>query len=264
MTTATISEALSFERISKSYKQPSGTLSVLSDCSFAVPDERFVSVLGPSGCGKSTLLSMAAGFTEPDTGRVVANGSTVSEPHSAHGVVFQQYAIFPWLTVRKNIEFGLTLRTRPTPRQERQEITDRYVELVGLKGFEDFYPKDLSGGMRQRVAIARAYAPNPRILLMDEPFAALDAQTRELMQELLAGIQQQERKTVMFITHGVEEAIFLSHRVVVLSSRPGQVREVIDIPMPLPRGPETRLSAEFVDLRRHLEHLLRHEPGGDA
>lgn len=230
---------------------------VLDGVSFTVRDGEFVSVLGPSGCGKSTLLTMAAGFAAPDSGEVVVDDKVVRGPDHDRGVVFQQYAIFPWLTVRKNIAFGLTLRAGKQPKAKINEIVDRYIALMGLQGFEDALPKTLSGGMRQRVAIARAYATNPSVLLMDEPFAALDAQTREFMQELLHTANQEEQRTAMFITHSVEEAIFLSHRIVVLSNRPTRVHEIIDVPVPMPRAATARTSPEFIELRRHLEEVMR-------
>ncbi|MGH3356685.1 MAG: ABC transporter ATP-binding protein [Nocardioidaceae bacterium] len=256
-TQADTANSIKFEQIGKHYRRARETLQVLQGCEFAVHPGEFVSVIGPSGCGKTTLLNMAAGFTEADEGQVLIDGEPVRGPHPSRGVVFQQYAIFPWLTVRKNIAFGLELRANRNLRARRDEVVDRYIDLMGLRGFEDSYPKELSGGMRQRVAIARAYATDPHVLLMDEPFAALDAQTREYMQELLHETQMTERRTVLFITHSVEEAIFLSHRVVVLSSRPARVREVVDIPIASPRTPDVRLSPEFVELRRHLEHMLR-------
>lgn len=214
-------------------------------------------MVGPSGCGKTTLLNMAAGFTEPDEGRVLIEGETVRGPSGGRGVVFQQYAVFPWLTVRKNIAFGLKLRAHRHKRNQADQIVDHYLSVMGLKGFEDSYPKDLSGGMRQRVAIARAYATDPSLMLMDEPFAALDAQTREQMQELLHEMQLGEQRTVLFVTHSVEEAIFLSHRIVVLSSRPSSVQEILDVDIEFPRTASVRFDQRFVDLRRHLEEILR-------
>ncbi|TDE09873.1 ABC transporter ATP-binding protein [Jiangella asiatica] len=253
----TASDRIVFDEIGKHYVRAGDQLQVLDRCSFTVEPGEFVSVIGPSGCGKTTLLNMAAGFTAPDDGSVRVGDDVVTRPHPSRGVVFQQYAIFPWLTVARNIEFGLTLRANRRPRGERKDVVRRYLELMGLEPFASAYPKELSGGMRQRVAIARAYATDPQVLLMDEPFAALDAQTRERMQELLHETQLTERRTVLFITHSVEEAIFLSNRVVVLSARPTGVREVVDIGIPAPRSPETRLSPRFVDLRRRLEGLLR-------
>lgn len=256
-TQSSLKEVIAFRDIGKHYRRAHQDLHVLRGCEFSVGEGEFVSVLGPSGCGKTTLMNMAAGFVEPDVGEVLVDGAKVGEPSADRGVIFQQYAVFPWLTVRKNIGFGLGLRANASKRGSRDEIVDHYVQLMGLEGFEDAYPKELSGGMRQRVAIARAYATGPRVMLMDEPFAALDAQTREYMQEQLAGIQARESRTVLFITHSVEESIFLSHRIVVLSHRPSAVREVVDVPLPFPRDPDFRFTSEFVELRRHLEALLR-------
>lgn len=248
---------IEFRDIATGFGSGSKRVEVLDGVSFALADGEFVSVLGPSGCGKSTLMSMAAGFMRPDRGEVTVDGRPVTGPDHRRGVVFQQYAIFPWLTVAQNIAFGLTLKANRHSKAERADIVDRYVKLMGLVGFEDALPKTLSGGMRQRVAIARAYATNPEVLLMDEPFAALDAQTREFMQELLHDANLQERRTAMFITHSVEEAIFLSRRIVVLTGRPTRVHEVIDVPVPTPRTAESRLSDEFIELRRHLEEVMR-------
>jgi NitT/TauT family transport system ATP-binding protein len=255
---ARTAEIIAFRGIGKHYRRAQEDLHVLSGCDFNVKPGEFVSVVGPSGCGKTTLLNMAAGFADPDEGEVLVDGNAVEGPSPDRGVVFQQYAVFPWLTVRKNIAFGLNLRANRAKRSSRNEAVARYIQLMGLEGFEDSYPKELSGGMRQRVAIARAYATDPRLMLMDEPFAALDAQTREYMQELLGEIQQREQRTVLFITHSVEEAIFLSHRIVVLSTRPSRVREIVDVPIPFPRTPDVRFASEFVELRRRLEQMLRH------
>ncbi|MGN6302843.1 MAG: ABC transporter ATP-binding protein [Angustibacter sp.] len=248
---------IEFDGIRTGFGPKGKRVEVLDGVSFAVQESEFVSVLGPSGCGKSTLLSMAAGFLEPDAGRVLVHGEPVTGPDARRGVVFQQYAIFPWLTVAQNIAFGLTVGDNKRPRAEIDATVERYVELMGLRGFEKALPKTLSGGMRQRVAIARAYATDPQVLLMDEPFAALDAQTREFMQELLHDAGQQDRRTAMFITHSVEEAIFLSHKVVVLSQRPTTVHEVVEVDVPFPRTAESRLTPEFIELRRHLEVVMR-------
>jgi NitT/TauT family transport system ATP-binding protein len=236
-------------------------LEVLDDVSFHVRSGEFVSVLGPSGCGKSTLLNLAAGFLRPDTGRVEVDDEVVNGPDARRGVVFQQYAIFPWLTVEKNIAFGLTLRRNKRPRGEIAEAVARYVDLMGLNGFEKALPKTLSGGMRQRVALARAYATDPDVMLLDEPFAALDAQTREFMQELLHETSQQDRRAAMLITHSVEEAIFLSHRIVVLSNRPTHVHDVVDVDVEWPRTPESRTSPSFIAQRKHLEEVMRSMAG---
>jgi len=248
---------IEFSGVRTGFGRGAKRVEVLDDVSYQVRDGEFVSVLGPSGCGKSTLMSMAAGFLEPDEGEVRVDGELVTGPDHRRGVVFQQYAIFPWLTVADNIAFGLTLKRNKRSKEQVRSTVAHYVDLMGLKGFEDALPKTLSGGMRQRVAIARAYATDPQVLLMDEPFAALDAQTREFMQELLHDANQEERRTAMFITHSVEEAIYLSHRVVVLTARPTRVHEVVDVPVPLPRTAESRLLPEFIELRRHLEATMR-------
>lgn len=252
-----MSASIGFADVRAGFGRGKDRKEVLDGVSFDVAEGEFVSVLGPSGCGKSTLLTMAAGFTRPDSGEVRVGGAPVTGPDPDRGVVFQQYAIFPWLSVRRNIAFGLTLRANRRRKAEIAETVERYVDLMGLQGFEDALPKTLSGGMRQRVAIARAYATDPGVLLMDEPFAALDAQTREQMQQLLHETNRVERRTAMFITHSVEEAIFLSRRVVVLGNRPTRVHEVVDVPVPVPRTPETRTAPEFIEIRRHLEDVMR-------
>jgi NitT/TauT family transport system ATP-binding protein len=247
---------IALKGISKSYGAGSAGLPVIERLEFMVPDQEIVTIVGPSGAGKTTLLNIAAGFVQPDAGEVLVDGKAVTGPGPERCVVFQQYAVFPWLTVRKNIEFGLTLRGRRVPRSRRDDIVDHYLELLGLRDFADAYPKTLSGGMKQRVAIGRAYAVNPEILLMDEPFGALDAQTRVQMQEQLLGVMEREKKTVLFITHAVEEAIYLGHRVIVLTRRPARILEDIRISLPYPRSSETRTSARFNELRRHVEALL--------
>jgi NitT/TauT family transport system ATP-binding protein len=256
MTNGTV-ERISFTDVRLGFGRGRKRVEVLDGVDFGVRSGEFVSVLGPSGCGKSTLLNLAAGFLQPDSGLVEVDGARVTRPDSRRGVVFQQYAIFPWLTVEKNIAFGLTLRGNKRPRAEIAEVVARYVDLMGLGGFEKALPKTLSGGMRQRVALARAYATDPDVMLLDEPFAALDAQTREFMQELLHEASQRERRTAMLITHSVEEAIFLSHRVVVLTNRPTHVHEVIEVDVPWPRTPEARTTPGFIELRKHLEQVLR-------
>jgi NitT/TauT family transport system ATP-binding protein len=262
-----VSTAIGFDDVRLGFGARGGRVEVLDGVGFTVAEGEFVSVLGPSGCGKSTLLNLAAGFLRPDGGRVEVDGEQVRAPDGRRGVVFQQYAIFPWLTVEKNIAFGLTLRGNRTSKAERAEVVARYVELMGLQGFERALPKTLSGGMRQRVALARAYATDPDVMLLDEPFAALDAQTREFMQELLHEVSQRERRAAMLITHSVEEAIYLAHRVVVLSNRPTRVHEVVEVDVPLPRTPESRTTPAFIELRQHLEQVMRslsHRPASSS
>jgi NitT/TauT family transport system ATP-binding protein len=250
-------DRISFTDVRLGFGRAKKRVEVLDGVDFGVRTGEFVSVLGPSGCGKSTLLNLAAGFLRPDSGLVEVDGEEVTGPDARRGVVFQQYAIFPWLTVEKNIAFGLTLRSNKRSRVEIAEIVTRYVDLMGLGGFERALPKTLSGGMRQRVALARAYATDPDVMLLDEPFAALDAQTREFMQELLHEASQRERRAAMLITHSVEEAIFLSHRIVVLTNRPTHVHEVVEVDVPWPRTPESRTAPEFIELRKHLEQVMR-------
>ncbi|MDR5700906.1 ABC transporter ATP-binding protein [Agromyces aerolatus] len=244
------------EGLRKSFGKGSARVTVLDDISLEIADGEFIAVVGPSGSGKSTLLNTIAGFIRPDTGRVLVGGEPVSKPGPSRCVVFQEYAIFPWLSVARNIDFGTRLRAWKGSRAERGEIVDHYLALMGLTPFRDALPKTLSGGMRQRVAIARAYAVDPGILLMDEPFAALDAQTREQMQEALLDLNHTEKRTVLFVTHQVEEALYLADRVVVLTSRPTKVREIVEVPWGSDRPHDLKLSPEFIRLRSHIEALL--------
>lgn len=231
----------------------------LSGVDLRVCPGEFISLIGPSGCGKTTLMNIIAGFLEPTAGRVYIDDREIHGPGPDRGVVFQQYAVFPWMTVRENVEFGMTLAANRKLSPERKAIADRFIDLVGLKDFAGAYPKELSGGMKQRVAIARAYAVNPEVLLMDEPFGALDAQTRQFMQESLLAILEQEKKTVIFVTHGVEEATFLSTRVVIMATGPGRIREIIPIPLPYPREPGVKTSPEFIRLRAEIDRIVREE-----
>jgi len=257
--TTSATPRLTLDHVSKSFDTAQGSRPVIADVSLDIADGEFLSVVGASGSGKTTLLNIAAGLVPPDVGEIRVGDRQVTAPGPERGVIFQQYAVFPWLSVRKNIEFGLRLRRSPNSRREARAIADRYLELVGLQNFADVYPKTLSGGMRQRVAIARAYAADPDILLMDEPFGALDAQTRDRMQEILLDILVAERRTVMFVTHSVEEAVFLGNRVAILGGTPGRLLDVLAVPFPIPRSPEIRLTDEFIDLRRHIESSL-HPP----
>jgi len=214
----------------------------------------FVCVLGPSGCGKTTLLRIIAGLEEPTGGAILLNNKEITGPGSDRGMVFQEFGLFPWRTVRKNIEFGLEIRK--VEKEERRKISDKYIDLVGLKGFENSHPYELSGGMKQRVGIARALANDPEILLMDEPFGALDAQTRNLMQKELLRIWSEMKKTVVFITHSVDEAVFVADRVVVMSARPGNIRYVFNVEWERPRD---RASVEFASLRKKILAELEKE-----
>jgi len=223
----------------------------------AVAENDFITILGPSGCGKSTLLRMVAGLDTPTGGRITLDGRTVSGPGADRGMVFQSYTLFPWLTVLQNVCFGL--REKGMPLAEQHDIAHRFLAKVGLKGFENHYPKQLSGGMQQRTALARALANNPRILLMDEPFGALDHQTRELMQELLLGLWEDERKTVIFVTHDIDEAIFMGSRVVVMSARPGRIKCDIPVPLPHPRHYAMKTTPAFAELKARLTEEIRIE-----
>ncbi|MFN5688101.1 ABC transporter ATP-binding protein, partial [Bradyrhizobium sp.] len=217
----------------------------------------FVTILGPSGCGKSTLLRIVAGLDHPTSGKVRLDGREVTGPGADRGMVFQSYTLFPWLTVRENIAFGL--RERGMPEDKRNAVADRFIQQIGLNGFENHWPKQLSGGMQQRCAIARALANDPKILLLDEPFGALDNQTRVLMQEMLLGIWERDQKTVLFVTHDIEEAIFLGSRVLVMSARPGRIKADIKIALPHPRSYKIKTSPEFVALKERLVEEIRAE-----
>ncbi|MEX2542952.1 MAG: ABC transporter ATP-binding protein [Trueperaceae bacterium] len=228
----------------------------LDDVNLEIRDREFVSVIGPSGSGKTTLLKIVAGLLQPDAGEVRIDGVRVTEPGPDRAVVFQTFGLFPWKTVLDNVSFPLTIRNRP--KHEAQETARRFVGKVGLDGFEDAYPHQLSGGMQQRVGLARALAADPQILLMDEPFGAIDAQTRELMQEELLRLWSDARKCVMFVTHDLDEAVLLADRVVVLSSQPGTVQAVIDVPLPRPRWEyDVRSRKEFAEIRHEIWSMLR-------
>ena len=222
----------------------------LSGVSLDIHDKEFVSVVGPSGCGKSTLLNIIAGLTAPTEGKVYCDGREVTGTGTERGVVFQQYALFPWLTVKKNVMFALEMRG--VKGKDAAAGAMKYLEMVDLVKFADHYPKELSGGMKQRVAIARAYAAEPEVLLMDEPFGALDAQTRTQLQTELLATWEREKKTCFFITHDVEEAIILAQRVVIMSARPGRIREIVEVNIPYPRTQETKLTPEFNALKNRI------------
>jgi NitT/TauT family transport system ATP-binding protein len=205
------------------------------------------------------MMNIVAGFVQPTSGRVLLDGKPITGPGPERGVIFQEYGVFPWLTVRQNIAFGLQLEANRVPQDEHAGIIERYMGLMGLADFADAWPKTLSGGMRQRLAIARAYAVRPQFLLMDEPFGALDAQTRSAMQDLLLEVLAAERKTVMLITHSVEEAIYLSSRIIVVTARPSRIREVVEVPFAYPREEELHEKAEFGELRSHIRALVMQE-----
>jgi NitT/TauT family transport system ATP-binding protein len=229
----------------------------LSSTSLEVADNDFVTILGPSGCGKSTLLRIVAGLDTATTGSVAVDGVPVRGPGADRGMVFQSYTLFPWLTVRENIGFGL--REKGVSEAERNEVSDYFISQVGLKGFESHYPRMLSGGMQQRTALARALANDPKVLLMDEPFGALDHQTRELMQELLLSIWERHSKTVLFVTHDIDEAIFMANRVVVMSARPGRIKHEERIGFDHPRDYRLKTDARFTAHKARLTEEIRVE-----
>ena len=233
-----------------------GALTALEDIDLTFGSGSFNAIVGTSGCGKSTLLKMMAGLIEPSDGRMTLDGQEIRGTDRRRGMVFQQDAVFPWMTVARNISYGP--RLRGAGRAEQAGIEAKWVELVGLKGFEDRWPRELSGGMRKRVDIGRVYANDPDVLLMDEPFGALDAQTKERMQSDLLKTWRQSRKTVVFVTHDLEEAIFLSDRIVVMSARPGRITHIEDVPLPRPRTDDMRLTDEFIAIKRKLWALLDH------
>jgi NitT/TauT family transport system ATP-binding protein len=232
-------------------------LTVLDDFNLQVREGEFLSILGPSGCGKSTFLNMLAGLDKQDGGQILIDGEPVSDRSFDRGMVFQGYALFPWRTVLENVEIGLQIRG--LEKKEREEIARYYLAMVGLTAFANRYPHQLSGGMKQRVAIARVLAYQPDIMLMDEPFAALDAQTRETLQLELIRIWEADKKTIVFITHSIDEAILLSDRVAVMTARPGKVKEIIDVSLPRPRSEEIRNSSEFAQIRQYAWSLIKDE-----
>lgn len=238
----------------KVFRRNEREITAVEDLSFSIEPGQFVCMLGPSGCGKTTILRMIAGLESPTSGEIIQGGKRVTYPGPERGMVFQEFALFPWRTVRKNIEFGL--EQKGLTHAQRREISNKYIDLVDLEGFEEAHPRELSGGMKQRVGIARALANDPDVLLMDEPFGSIDAQTRNLMQKELLRIWGSARKTVVFVTHSVDEAVFLADRIVVLTARPAKVREIIDVPLARPRD---RTSPEFIDIRAKVLEELQEE-----
>jgi NitT/TauT family transport system ATP-binding protein len=252
MTTA--SPKIQIRRVAKSFGEPARAAPALAEVDLDVAERELVCILGPSGCGKSTLLNIVAGFLEPSAGTVLVDGRPVTGPGPERGVVFQEYALFPWLTVTGNVEFGPLLQSRPAA--ERKRTVDRYLDLVGLRIHADKFPAQLSGGMKQRVAIARALANNPAVILMDEPFGALDAQTREILQDELSHIQRVEHKTILFVTHSIREAVYLADRVVVMTSAPGRIKQVFPIKLPEARD---RFAPEFTQYESDITQVVKEE-----
>ncbi len=255
--------SIRFNEVTRRFASRNGDVAALDAVTLEVSDQQFVAIVGPSGCGKTTLLRMAAGLDAPTKGSVEIDGQPVRKPGPDRAVVFQQFALFPWKTVRENIAFGLECIGRD--RAEREAAISRYVGLMGLEGREDAYPHQLSGGMQQRVAIARSYAVDPKVLLMDEPFGSLDAQTRILMQEELIRLARVNPRTVLFVTHSVDEAVYLADRVVVMTPRPGRLEQIVEVqPTRIADGweqygvDEVMNRGTFIDLRIRIWRLLRH------
>ncbi len=232
-----------------------GGVLALSNIDFEVRDNEFITVIGPSGCGKTTLLRIIAGLIPYDQGEVTIDGRPVTGPGPERAMVFQNFALMPWADIMTNVSFGLEIRG--TPKEQCRDTAKELIKLVGLEGFEQRLPKELSGGMQQRVGLARALAVNPQILLMDEPFGSLDEQTRRLLQEGLLSLWERERKTVVFITHSMDEAVMLGDRVMLMTPRPGRVKEMIDIPLPRPRSREVEKSSTFLEVKEYLWENLR-------
>lgn len=248
---------LEVKDLTKIYHGNNGMVTAIDHVNLQVEESEFVMIVGPSGCGKTTLINMIGGLDEATEGQVILDGEVVHGPGPDRGMVFQGYSLFPWLTVQKNVEFGLKMRG--IPQKERTQRAKEYVHLVGLDGFEDALPKQLSGGMKQRVAIARTLANEPQMLLMDEPFGALDAQTRVVMQELLSKISREMKTTILFITHDIDEAVLLGDRIYVMSRRPGTIRDVLKVDLPEIRDHECFVLPQFVEAKKRIMDMLWQE-----
>ena len=248
---------LKIDNVYKEYQGRNGKTIALNGVNLDIKENEFICVVGPSGCGKSTLLNIIAGLLEPTSGTVTLDGKVIEGTGVERGVVFQQYALFPWRTGLKNVMFPLEMKK--VPKDEAEAIARKYIKSVGLEGFEKSYPKELSGGMKQRVAIARAYAANPEVLLLDEPFGALDAQTRVQLQTELLETWEKEKKTCYFITHDVDEAIILAQRVIIMSARPGRIKKIVDIDIPYPRTQATKTEPRFLELKSEIWNQVYQE-----
>ena len=251
------SPKLEVRNLTKRFRQGKNEIVVIDGLTFAIADLEFLAIIGPSGCGKSTFLRIVDGLIPPDSGEILLDGTPVKGPGKGRGMIFQGFDLFPWRTTLANVEFGLEMLD--LPRSERLERSRYYIELVGLRGFEQAYPHQLSGGMQQRVGIARALAIHPEVLLMDEPFGALDVQTRDLLQDELLRILERDRKTSLFVTHSIEEAIYLADRIVVLSARPAKIEMTIDVPFPRPRTDELKTSPDFLEIRQRIWETLKRD-----
>ena len=248
---------LKIDNVYKEYQGRNGKTIALNGVSLDIKENEFICVVGPSGCGKSTLLNIIAGLLEPTSGTVTLDGKVIEGTGVERGVVFQQYALFPWRTVLKNVMFPLEMKK--VPKAEAEAIARKYIKSVGLEGFEKSFPKELSGGMKQRVAIARAYAANPEVLLLDELFGALDAQTRVQLQSELLETWEKEKKTCFFITHDVDEAVILAQRVIIMSARPGRIKKIVDIDIPYPRTQATKTDPRFLELKSEIWNQVYQE-----
>ena len=239
----------------KTYKEKDNkTIDILSGVNLSINEKEFVCIIGPSGCGKTVLLNLLAGFDKPTSGSIYINDALVEKPSLNYVTIFQDYKLLPWRTVRKNIELGFEHKNNTLSKREIDKIVDKQIESVGLKGFENYKPSQISGGMKQRVAIARALAVDPEILFMDEPFGALDSLTKQVLQEKIANLMQVSQKTVVFITHNIEEAIFFADRIVIMSRSPNNIKKIIDVQLPRPRNPS---SGEFLQIRDYVFNELR-------
>ena len=248
---------ISLRSVSKTFSTKKGKLQAVSEFSLDIKKGEFLCIVGASGCGKSTILNMLAGFTRPSEGTITLDGGEITGIEPRCGMIFQSYALFPWMTVLENVAFGA--RLKGISKKERREMARSWIDTVGLTGFEDAYPGELSGGMQQRVALCRALTNEPDVLLCDEPFAALDAMTRQLMQQELLKIVEESKRTVVFITHSIDEALILSERLVVMSARPGRVKAVYDNDLPRPRRLDVQLTDRFLDLKREVWDLVEEE-----
>lgn len=248
---------ISFDSVSCRYQMADRELLALDRFSMDVDDGEIITLIGPSGCGKSTVLNIVAGLIEATGGDVCVDGESVSGPSPERGMVFQEYALFPWLTVRQNVEFSLRIQRKPA--RERRATAEHFIDLVGLSDAADMLPKSLSGGMKQRCAIARAYAANPRILLMDEPFGALDALTRVRLQEQLLETWSKDPRTILFITHDVDEAVYLASRIAVMQTKPGRLKKIINVDLDYPRTEDVRLSEPFMAIRNEAWRQVYHQ-----
>jgi len=249
--------ALEASGVRKVYRKDGREMEVLDVERFAAREGEFITIIGPSGCGKSTFLHIMGGFIKAEAGRIEVYGREVSDPGPDRGMMFQEFSLFPWKSVAGNIAWGLEVQG--LPRQAIEETVGRYLDMTGLTDFRNHYPAELSGGMKQRAALARVLAFDPKVLLMDEPFGALDAQTRELMQEELMRVWERTRKTIVFVTHDIEEAVYLGDRVVVLTARPGRIREEVKIDLPRPRALEIKKSIQCHEYRNYIWDLIRSE-----